>query len=195
MKDLNKKFFCFGNIGHLGKDEELLKLSSEAGCIQWEFGIESIVPESLASVGKITNKVDEYASAIKKIRDYGISTHGNMIFGFDTDKPDVFDSTLNAIYSWDIDSIAFNVLTPLPGTPFYYKMEREGRILTKDWSRYNFWNVVFQPKNMTAEELFEGAYKVALKLNTYSRRFREITKGMKLGFYPFLRSTILNKLE
>lgn len=36
------------------------------------------------------------------------------------------------------------------------KLENEGRILTKDWLLYNMANVVFQPKNMTQEELREN---------------------------------------
>ena len=35
-------------------------------------------------------------------------------------------------------------------------MEREGRLLHKDWSRYDTANVVFRPRHMTPEQLAEG---------------------------------------
>ena len=59
-----------------------------------------------------------------------------------------------------------NILTPYPGTPLFNRLDQEGRILTKDWKKYNQVEVVFQPKNMTEKELFEGARKVAKKFYT-----------------------------
>ena len=51
---------------------------------------------------------------------------------------------------------AFFVLTPLPGTPLFQRMESEGRLLHKDWSKYNGATVVFKPKLMTEETLQRG---------------------------------------
>jgi hypothetical protein len=44
-------------------------------------------------------------------------------------------------------------LTPFPGTQLFSDLEREGRILHKDWSRYDRQNIVFQPRNFTPEDL------------------------------------------
>jgi len=62
MKGLNKKFNCFGNIDVLAKDEELLRMSSEAGCVLWHVGFESITPETLKGMGKKTNRIEEYST-------------------------------------------------------------------------------------------------------------------------------------
>jgi hypothetical protein len=35
-------------------------------------------------------------------------------------------------------------------------MEREGRLLHRDWSRYDTAHVVFRPKHLTVEQLAEG---------------------------------------
>jgi phage tail sheath protein FI len=35
-------------------------------------------------------------------------------------------------------------------------MSDNGRIIDYDWSRYTFWDVVFRPLNMTADELAKG---------------------------------------
>ena len=41
MIGLKKKFVCEGNVDVLAKDEELLRLSYEAGCTEWTVGFES----------------------------------------------------------------------------------------------------------------------------------------------------------
>jgi radical SAM superfamily enzyme YgiQ (UPF0313 family) len=65
------------------------------------------------------------------------------------------------MYEWELDAVEINILTPFPGTPLYDRLEREGRITSRDWTRYNQVDVVFKPKNMTEKELFEGTRKVA----------------------------------
>lgn len=98
---------------------------------------------------------------IKKIHDYGMTVQGGIIFGFDEDTKSTFSSTLEQINDMDMDVLEINILTPYPGTPLFKRLEKEKRIITKDWSRYNQIDVVFQPKNMTPEELKEGAGYVA----------------------------------
>jgi len=83
-----------------------------------------------------------------------------IIFGFDQDTLDVFDVTLEKLHELQIDIVQVNILTPFPGTPLFDGLEKEERILTRDWSKYNLTTVVFKPKNMTEKELFEGARKV-----------------------------------
>ena len=156
MKDLNVRFSCYGNIDVLRSDEKLLQASQEAGCEQWLIGFESTNQETLKSIGKKTNKVEDYASAVKKIKEYGMAIMGLFMFGFDTDTKDVFDSTLEAVCTMDLERAGFSIVTPYPGTPLFDELENEGRILTRDWSKYNLRNVVFQPKNMTVDELLDG---------------------------------------
>jgi radical SAM superfamily enzyme YgiQ (UPF0313 family) len=70
------------------------------------------------------------------------------------------------MYEWELDAVEVNILTPYPGTPLFDRLEREGRILTRDWSRYNQVEVVFKPKQMSEKELFEGTRKVAKEFYT-----------------------------
>ena len=55
-----------------------------------------------------------------------------------------------------IDLPRFAILTPFPGTPLHQRLDREGRILTKNWELYDGQHVVFQPKQMTPRELQAG---------------------------------------
>lgn len=189
MIGLNKKFSCYGNINILQNDDELLYLAKKAGCETWLIGFESINQESLLHIGKSINKVQDYSSGVKKISDYEMRIIGLFIFGFDTDTPDIFETTLNAIYEWDLDRAAFAVLTPFPGTELFNELEKEKRILTKDWGKYNLRNVVFQPKNFSVDQLFRGRNTVAKRFYSFSNCLRRSIQDKNLNFNRFIRRT------
>jgi len=172
MRSLDKTFDCCGNINVLARDEEFLKLAREAGCNLIQVGFESVSQETINAIGKRTNKVEMYDSAVKKIEDYGIMVMGLFMFGFDTDNPDIFNHTLDAIYRWDIDRARFSVLTPFPGAALFNRYEQEGRILTKDWSKYDFQKVVFQPKQMSVRELAQGTQYLVEEFHSLKNSLR-----------------------
>ena len=58
----------------------------------------------------------------------------------------------------NIDLPRFSVLTPFPGTPAYNMLQEQGRINESNWSLYDGQHVVFQPEQMSSEELQEGLY-------------------------------------
>jgi radical SAM superfamily enzyme YgiQ (UPF0313 family) len=192
MKQLNKKFSCNGSIGVLSHDDELITLASEAGCREWDIGFESVSQESLNLVGKTSNKVEEFASTIEKIHDSGTCVKANFMFGFDADKPDIFDKTIDAIYEWDIDLVDINILTPFPGTPLYEDLEREKRILTKDWSQYDLKHVVFQPKNMSAQDLFAETMRVHRTVYSTSNIFKRAITCLTYSPYNFFTTGLQN---
>ena len=186
MIGLNKKFVAMGNIHILGRDDELLKLASEAGCIAWQIGFESISQKSLDSVGKKENKVKKFPEWIKKIQDYGMAVEGSFIFGFDYDTLDIFAKTDEFIRKNNLKMAYANILTPYPGTPIYTQFEREGRILTKDWSKYDGHNyVVFKPRNMTPEELLINVRELEENWHKTLRSAGRIIKSINFGIYNF----------
>ena len=193
IKDLHKHFECFGNINDL-EDDELVSSSKLAGCISWWIGFESISQESLDNVGKKTNIVKNYSKIIKKIRNQGIAVKGLFVFGFDYDMPDIFNKTLNAIFEWKIDDAAFLILTPCPGTPLFKQLENEGRLLTRDWSKYNFGNVVFEPKNMSTDELWNRTRSIAKEFFSFSNITKRIMNNPNRNLYTFSNNIISNFL-
>jgi len=185
MRNLNKKFACFGNT-NLADDEKFLKLASEAGCLGWSIGFESISQKSIEDIGKKTNKVRDYKRIIRKVHDHNMAVLGSFVFGFDSDTINTFDATLDTIYDLELDTVGINILTPFPGTPLYTRLEKEGRILTRDWSKYGMRDVVFKPKNMTPEELLDGVKKIAGEFYSHKSLFKVALNSIKLGFYPSL---------
>lgn len=160
MRGLGKRFRCFGNINQLHDDEELVRLSREAGCLAWHIGFESISQDSLQTVHKVNN-IRFYEEGIKRIKAERVGIKGLFMFGFDRDSPRVFSDTYKAVRDWHLDASDFSILTPYPGTVVFQRFEQEGRILTRDWSKYNLGNVVFIPKLMSPTELYEGTRRIA----------------------------------
>src|SRR5512143_4049724 len=155
-------------------DPELLRLASESGCYGLFMGFESLDPDNLKMMGKRMNTADKYKDVISRLHDHGIGVHGSFIFGYDHDDAGVFDRVLDFTRKVRMDAAFMPVLTPFPGTGIYQKLEEEGRILSRDWSRYDMEHVVFVPKNMTPEELQAGHDRANREYYTASNILRRI---------------------
>ena len=192
MAGLKKHFFCNGNVDVLGKEDELLDLAKKAGCVGWLIGFESISQESIESVSKNTNKVENYVEAIAKIHNHKMMVSGSFVFGFDGDAIDVFDETRAFVKHSGIDMPDAMILTPFPGTPLFNRLEKEKRILTKDWSKYDHRHVVFQPKNMSVDELLINTQELYDYFFSKRDIIKRSLKSMKLGYAPFISTLFQN---
>jgi len=142
---------------HAGRDDDFLQAAADSGCKQLFLGLESICQPSLAEVNKPFNRVDEYLRIIDRIHSHGIDVQAGIVFGFDHDTPEVFQDTIDFLEAAGVQNATFNILTPFPGTPLFQRLEAEGRLLTRDWRKYNSReDVVYQPKRMSTAELLAG---------------------------------------
>lgn len=167
-------------------DEELLALAKAAGCLYLFVGLESFSEASLNDAGKPINRVSDYRNLIGQIHRHGIMIQAGIVFGFDGDTLAVFDKTLTACETLGIDGVTVSILTPFPKTPIYEQFKTEGRLLTEDWSKYNSKTAVaFRPKNMTAEELFDGYVRFRKRffsLGSFVRRMRVSKTNIPINF-------------
>lgn len=164
---LNIKWFGQASIT-IANNRELLRLAAKSGCLALFIGFESISKSSLKEVGKSWNQVERYREAIKIIHSYGISIIGAFIFGFDSDDESVFEETVSFIDKNSIELPSFSILTPFPGTLFYDEMEKQGRIIERDWSKYTNGEVVIKPKKLTPEKLYEGYLYARREVSTFN---------------------------
>ncbi|MGE5072434.1 MAG: B12-binding domain-containing radical SAM protein, partial [Anaerolineae bacterium] len=142
---------------HAAEDEEFLELAARSGCKQLFIGLESVSQASMEEVHKGFNRPEHYARLIERIHAHGIAVQAGIVFGFDNDTASIFDETLDFLEDAAVQNATFNILTPYPGTPLFERLEAEGRILTRDWGRYNGRaDVVYQPRRMSVEALLEG---------------------------------------
>ena len=194
MIGLNKKFYCYGNVNVLARDEEFLKLASEAGCISWCIGFESISQKTMNNIGKTTNKIQDYKKAIEKIKDYDMNITGSFIFGFDEQETSTFEETMSMLNQLDIDVACFNILTPFPGTKLFERIKKENRITSFDWTLYTCAKTVFDPKNMTQEELYNGTIWVLKEYYSIIPTVKRVFKNLRHGYHPFINSALGNLL-
>ena len=136
------------------EDRELLKLVARSGCIGLFVGIESVTGQ-FSLLAKSAGGSSQ-ADLMKRIRDAGIILETSLIFGFDDHDQSIFEKTLRFVEDCAVSVPTFNVLTPYPGTKLFQQYEQEGRLLHRDWSRYNHAEVVFRPKLMSPEQLYQG---------------------------------------
>lgn len=141
----------------------LLEKAADVGLRSLFVGFETLSPANLAAQNKGQNLGRDYAAAIRKLRDLGVMVNGSFVFGMDDDGPDVFERTVDWAVGQGIETATFHILTPYPGTALYRRMEAEGRLLHRDWDRYDTRHTVFQPRGMTPEQLEAG----------YGRAYRE----------------------
>jgi radical SAM superfamily enzyme YgiQ (UPF0313 family) len=165
----------------LAKDKEMLKLCRSSGCAALLFGLESVSPSSLIGMKKTLKSIEETEEAIKIIQDHGIAFHPSLILGFDTDTKAIFDDTLEFLVRTKLPTMGVHVLTPYPGTRIYRRFEDQGRIISHDWSHYDHYTVVFQPKNMTPRELAEGHRYVQSEFYSFSSILRHVPSILRIS--------------
>ena len=112
---------------------------------------------TLKEIGKIQNVGNNYFESVKKLHDNGISILGSFIVGFDRDDISCFKNLIEFVEKCKIDVIDISILTPYPGTLLYEKLKAERRLINeKWWLKYQADEVVYSPKLMTREELYQG---------------------------------------
>ena len=119
-------------------------------------GLESISPLNLSASHKGFNRPERFHDIVALLHRHGIALQGAFVFGLDHDTPDVFLKTARLAVEARIDLPRFAVVTPFPGTTLHHRLESEGRILTRNWELYDGQHVVFQPAQMTVEQLQMG---------------------------------------
>src|SRR6202043_320860 len=138
---------------NLLRDEELVGLIAAAGG-KWIFiGMESIDPANLKDVNKGFNKPGEYAAVLRRLAQRNVYAITSFIFGMDNDTVGVAERTLQEIRTWPPGLPIFGLLTPLPATPLYKRLEAAGRLTRpKHWKEFIPFAMAHTPLKMTIPE-------------------------------------------
>ncbi len=138
---------------NLLRDQELVDLIAEAGG-KWVFiGMESIDVANLADVNKGFNKPGEYAAVLQRLADRNVFAITSFMFGMDNDTVGVAERTLEQIRTWPAGLPIFGLITPLPSTPLYARLEAAGRLTRpKHWEEFIPFAMAHTPLKMSIEE-------------------------------------------
>ena len=140
----------------------LIEKAAEAGLRSIFIGFETLSDANLTQSNKKQNLGKDYEAAIARLHSLGIMINGSFVFGLDDDGPDVFKRTVDWGVQQGLTTATYHILTPYPGTRLYQNMEADGRLLHKEWDKYDTRQVVYQTKGVSAAALKEGydwAYK------------------------------------
>ncbi len=121
--------FCTEVSLNLADDAELLELFRAANFTHVFIGIESPDEASLKETGKTQNLRRDMLTAVRSIYTHGVDVMAGFIIGFDNDTPETFERQYRFIADSGIQVAMVGLLTALPHTPLYTRLEREGRLL------------------------------------------------------------------
>ena len=164
----------------MARDERLLALMAESGCVGMLIGFESLDPRTLLAMRKKVNTVlGEYPALIERIHAHGISIYGTFIFGYDVETPADGMRTVDAAIRLGLGIGAFNHLLPFPGTPLYEELLAEGRLTEPEWwlsPTYRYGDIAFRPRTMSGDELHELCLRARRKFYGYGSIARRLAR-------------------
>jgi len=138
---------------------DLLAKAAACGLRSLFVGFESLDDDALRAQNKRQDPRLEYAGAVRRLHDHGVMVNASFVFGMDADDGSVFERTVEWAIGQGIETATFHVLTPYPGTQLFRDLERQGRLLHRDWDLYDTRHAVFRPARMSAEQLEAGYWR------------------------------------
>jgi radical SAM superfamily enzyme YgiQ (UPF0313 family) len=161
MKGMNRVFQGASTVDAILRGN-LIEKAAEAGLRSVFIGFETLSTNNLKASNKKQNLGKDYRKAIQRLHDLGIMINGSFVFGLDDDDKDVFKRTVDWAVESGITTATFHILTPYPGTKLFSDMEKAGRILHRQWDKYDTRQVVYKTTRMSGTELkagYDRAYK------------------------------------
>jgi radical SAM superfamily enzyme YgiQ (UPF0313 family) len=158
MRGMGRLWQGAGTVGSILKPN-LMKKAAACGLRSLFIGFETLNKANLQEHHKTQNVNCDYASAARHLHNLGVMINGSFVFGMDSDDESVFGRTVEWAINQGIETATFHILTPYPGTPLYSRMNRQGRILHRNWDLYDTRHCVFIPAGMKPEQLEAGYWR------------------------------------
>lgn len=172
---LGKKIGVETTLARL-RDPELLEALARGGVKWLVVGIESLTTR-LRKHGS-SDVECSLREVLKRAHDLGMAMQGNFICGLDGDGPESFEAIFDFYRRSGLDGIMMGILTPYPNTALYRQLEREGRIFDRNWESYDCHHVVYQPKDMSVDQLIEGYIGLYREVRRQRSVARELLGGV-----------------
>jgi radical SAM superfamily enzyme YgiQ (UPF0313 family) len=147
---------CMANLNDL--NSEILTLMRKAGCWQIAVGIESGDDNVLEIIGKRLT-AEKIREKVFLIHNAGIEVKGFFMLGNPGETPESIKKTTALALGLPLKGATCTIATPIKGTELY-RMAASGKFGTfrqdADSSKFNYWEPVFTPSALTANELYEA---------------------------------------
>ncbi len=184
MKGMNRIFQGASTVEAILRGN-LIEQAAAAGLRSVFIGFETLSNKNLLQGNKKQNLGKDYERAIRRLHSLGIMINGSFVFGLDDDDKEVFSRTVNWAVSQGLTTSTFHILTPYPGTRLFEYMEKQGRILHRNWDQYDTRQVVYKTQGLTEEELKNG----------YDRAYRDFYSWTNIAKASWQHDTLHQKLR
>ena len=179
-------------------DREFMELAKKSGLLHINMGVESIKKDTLKNMNKKTTPADRLEEVVKVLRKLGISFSFNLIFGWDTDKLEDFDATLDFLIKNKVHVAFFNVFSPHKGTKIYDRYLKEGRLIDPyNMGRWPGIIAEIYPKNYSPQELEQNVLRLYRKFYSWPSILRRlpppVTKAYIASWFMNLQERRLYK--
>lgn len=164
----------------IANDESFLKQMNASGCIAVNIGFESLSSENLKAMHKSFAGSFDYSEAVKKIHANGIGIMGTFVVGFDGEDASIFNQIYDFVMEHRLDWALVFIRTPYPGTELFESLGKEGRILTREWEKYDTLNCVYEPIGMTPLDLEKGLRKVWKDIFSLKSMYHRILRSPRV---------------
>ncbi|MEK6279852.1 MAG: B12-binding domain-containing radical SAM protein [Acidobacteriota bacterium] len=162
---------------NLADDDELLGDMRRAGFRKVFLGIETPVEESLKEAQKSQNR-GNLLESVQRIQSFGMEVMAGFIVGFDNDPDDIFERQINFIRDSAIPLAMVGLLTALPDTQLWRRLEKEGRLLGESSGNNTNCSLNFIPK-MDPARLIEGYQAIMRTIYKPSEYYQRSLDSMR----------------
>ncbi len=164
---------------NLAEDDELLDGMRRASFRRVFLGIETPVEASLKEAQKGQNTRRDLIDSVRKIQSSGMEVMAGFIVGFDNDPDDIFERQIAFIRESAIPLAMVGLLTALPDTQLWRRLEREGRLLLESTGNNTDGSLNFIPK-MDPTRLIEGYKSIMRAIYSPGEYYRRALKCLEL---------------
>ena len=166
-------------------DEESLRRMKALGCWKIRIAIESGNDEILKRIRKGIS-LAQFRQTVTTAARLGFQVKAFFMLGHLGETEQTMKDTLDFALSLPLSDATIQITTPLRGTPLFEECEKHGTLLSHDDQMYSFFQPVFIPEGLTAEDL-EAAHRrfyrrfylrpsLMWRNLKHARRLKDVTK-------------------
>jgi radical SAM superfamily enzyme YgiQ (UPF0313 family) len=132
-KNIKVRWTCNTRANEI--DDKLLDRMAKCGCAGIFLGIEHGNKDLMWRHKRL--KKDDVTAKIKLARRAGLDVQGYFMLGMPDERKEDILETIDYANSLDLNTAAFTIATPYPGTRLYAECEERDLLVHRDWSKYD----------------------------------------------------------
>jgi radical SAM superfamily enzyme YgiQ (UPF0313 family) len=162
------------------KNRHIIEDMRRAGYSAVFLGIENPDPEALNGMNKKQNNTVNLQDTVASLQNAGIEVYAGFIFGSDEDTPETADTIIDFVKEAAISTAMTGLLTPLPHTPLWVKLQQDGRLKEAIHAGNNVDDEVqFTHPTMSKDELKGGLQRILQELYHPEEIYRRATDTLR----------------